>query len=198
MATEHFNDLTGSNDYKDYPCAIIVGRPMPSPEDLELQTEAFHFDDGDSPEIVSAGGRAHMGVRKITLRGGGVATVKCEQHPDPRVHALQKQRAEAEVRQAIHRLRLYDRSEANPAEIHVFGQADTKLAVDELLFWRDAERRPVRGTLAAGRVFPEMHDLAERLADGRTERAGASTGRTRSVRRSEAIVVCINSPRHCA
>jgi hypothetical protein len=180
-------DSRGSNDFKDCSCAIVIGRAMPSSSDLELLTEALLFDDPASQEVQSVKGRVSMGTREVRV-GSELATIPCEQHPDPQVFALQKQIVDAEVRQAIHRVRLFDRTEANPVEIHLFGQADTGLVVTDLAHWRDAERTKAEVLLAAG-AFPESRELLKRAAFGLLSKLNsrqiasiASEARTRLVR----------------
>ena len=138
---EHFNALRGLDRYKTVPCACIIGRPQPAQNDLEAMTEALHYDNADVPEIVSAAQAYITTAQEIPLAGEGrpVAIIKSESHPDPHVRAMRRQLVDAEVRQAIMRLRLFDRDDNNPADLHVFGQCDTGLIADTLLDWADAQ-----------------------------------------------------------
>jgi len=142
VSTEHYNALRGLDRYKGVSCAIIIGRPQPDSNALEALTEALHFDNDDVPAITSSFGGFHQEQKEIPIAGAGrpVAMIKAESHPDPRVRAMRRQIVDAEVRQAIMRLRLFDRTDANPAILHYFGQCDTGLIASELRDWDDASR----------------------------------------------------------
>ncbi len=139
VATEHFNNLRGLDRYKNTPCAVIVGRPLPTTTAIETATEALYYDN-PQVEAIERAPRWLKGRRVLSLAAGGAVAVNTELHPDPRAESLRQQTADAEVRQAVLRLRVYDRTQDNPAELHVFGQADTGLPIHEVADWVDAER----------------------------------------------------------
>lgn len=91
--------------------------------------------------------------------------VPCETHPDAQVELLRQQVVDAEVRQAINRLRLYDRTQDNHAEIHVFGQCDTGLPVHRLADWQDAERETPEILFASG-IYSNSTSVVRRMAGG--------------------------------
>jgi hypothetical protein len=80
-----------------------------------------------------------------------------------------RQQGEMEVRQAVARLRLYDRTENTEAEIHVFGQCDTLLDVSVVMDWKQAEIQDEDFVWEAGVAFAtsklDTKSLREMLPD---------------------------------
>ena len=132
--------------------SLIAGRPRPADIDLELLTEALHMHD---PAVRSIG-RYDADPKE--------GRTWIEVHPDPLVAAVQSQITEANVQQAVARVRVFDRTPAKPVELHVFGQCDTGLPPElvRLARWTDADRSPVEIAAAAGCVFldPRLNRLA--------------------------------------
>lgn len=176
VKTEHFNNLRGLDVYRSTPCAVIVGRPMPTAKALETATEALYYDDPGVINIAAAPSLSR-GRRILDTAYGTAMSVPCEVHADPRVEAVRQQMADAEVKQAVHRLRVYDRTQHNPAEIHVFGQADTGLPVHVFADWIDAEREAAEVIQQSG-VLAVSEDVLK--CQSGSLLAGAST---RTIRR---------------
>jgi hypothetical protein len=153
VVIKHFNELRGLDAYRDIPCAIIAGRPEPRVETSEELAEAWFYDD---PSVISLSRVAQS--RKTRWREG--RQIECEAHPDPHVEMIRRQVVNAEVQQAVARLRIYDRTHANRAEIYVFGDVDTGLPVHELRRWKDAEYDLPEVQLAAGVVFARAETVA--------------------------------------
>lgn len=172
VATEHFNNLRGLDQYKHYPCAVIVGRPAPQISDLVALAEALHFDNPAVARIDPS--RPQRPTRPLRMADGCLAHVPCESYADPHLEALREQISDAEVQQALNRLRLYDRTDTNPAEIYVFGQADTGLPVHQFAQWIDAERDNA-DIIAAGGVWSSSHELMGKLAFGLLDGYAADT-----------------------
>jgi hypothetical protein len=140
VAMVHFGALRGLDAFRDVPCCVVIGRPRPADIDLELQTEALHM---HNPAIAEIGRR----------RPGHWT----EQHPDPLVGAVQQVTTTAEVKQAVARMRPYDRTSANPCTIHVFGTYDPGLPGElvQTRLWADADRSPAEVALAYGAAFSD-------------------------------------------
>jgi hypothetical protein len=136
---EHFNAIRGKDVYKTVPCAIIIGRSQPKPADLEIMAEALHYDNPSVLHLEHGTDRIGEEKRVLRLDDGHLATVYAASHPDVHVRAIQRQIVDAEVKQALHRLRLFDRTEETAPEIHLFGQTDTGLSVKRLMDWKDAD-----------------------------------------------------------
>lgn len=171
VAIEHFNNIRGVDKYRYTPCAVIVGRPLPPVSELTLMAEALWYDDSSVTRINPD--RMRRTKRTIALTGNKTATIEAEAHPDRHIELLRQQICDAEVRQAVNRLRVYDRGADNPAHLYVFGQADTGLPVHELRAWKDAEREPA-DIIAASGIWTASPDIAARLGyallDGHSER----------------------------
>jgi len=169
VATEHFNNLRGIDKYKDTPCVVIVGRPQPPQSTLEVMTEALHYDNPDVGELVNTGSYYS---RERTLRlhdaDHGIK-FKAESHPDDRVEVMRRQVADAEVRQALHRLRLFDRTEDNKAHIYVFGQTDTGLTISHVRDWVDIKTNQTSPIEREGILPPAKHKWATMIANGTYE-----------------------------
>lgn len=174
LALHHFNAIRGLDSLKDASCAIIIGRPLPPSNILEAQTEALYYDDPAATQVLSSHGRMQMETRQIATVNGVVTGVQREVHPDIRVEALRRQRVDMEVRQAIHRMRLYDRGPDNPAELHVFGQVDTGLPVHRLMDWVDADFSTAEIVGASG-IYPISEKLARRASRGLLSLSGIAT-----------------------
>ena len=162
VAALHFNAQRGRDDFREYGCAIIVGRPMPNVEALEILTEALHYDDPETPALTTAADHKNREPRNLKLTGQREVTVMAETHPDARVAAMLSQIADSEVLQAVHRLRLYDRTDANPAEVHVLGQTNTGLVISELRGWVDTKTDQLDEILVLG-MLPSDTLMIERL-----------------------------------
>ena len=176
VATRHFNATRGSNEFKDYDCAIVVGRAAVSPDELELMTEGLYHDNPEVTEMLTAGGRYMQTRRQLavadyvdpltgTKTARGSISVPAESHPDPRCEALRQQISDAEPRQAMHRLRLYDRHLLTMPEVFVFGTADMELPIKHVRQWKDADV-PAAAIVVASGIVPQSADLLGRLFNG--------------------------------
>lgn len=144
VAIEHFNALRGINTYKDVPCAIIVGRPAAQVSDVEMMASALHAANKGVIHVHDVpAGKWPTATDTVQMRDGMLYGVRVERHPDPDVDDVRHSVSDAEVIQAIARLRLYDRTPETKAHLYVFGTTQTGLKVDELKSWLD-----VNATLA--------------------------------------------------
>ena len=163
VKVEHYHDIRGLDAYREVPCGVIVGRPEPPEWALEAQTETLHYDNPDVIAVTRAQdwrskhGRAshdrYRSIRKVQMADGRVAEFECEAHPDPHVEVLRQLLVNAEVCQAVHRLRLLDRTDANPAEIHLFSDIDVGIPVHELKRWVDAGETETEMMITCGLVL---------------------------------------------
>lgn len=174
VAFEHFNALRGLDKYKSVPCAIVVGRPAPSGAVLETLTEALHFDDPACESIASSFGVWTTATKMVSLADGTDREVTAEAHPDPRVEALRQQIVDAEVQQALLRLRLFDRDEACKAELHLFGTVNSGLLVHSVQDWEDAARTLPEVVSLIG-VQPKGAEMWAKVAWGCLSGAGERT-----------------------
>lgn len=160
VACAHFGALRGLNAYDDVPVAVVVGRPAVSNDALELLTEALHMHNPAVRDIQRA--RAWGAIEREVETLAGRQMVATEAHPDPLCRALASTITEAEVRQAVARIRPYGRGWDKACEVHVFGQHAAGLPVSEFRTLEDTDRPWWRVALAAGAVFerPETNQAA--------------------------------------
>jgi hypothetical protein len=118
---------------------IILGREQPSPRDAERRAMAIWYDTTKPILGILAGpkGQAQYPyrVRYYTLRDGSREQVRVRVHPDRRVQAVVHQIREAEMVQAIDRLRLIH-SEREKTVI-ILCNIPLDIPVDELVTWRE-------------------------------------------------------------
>ena len=178
VAILNFGKERGIDAYRDVPCLIVCGRDMPPMPELELMTEALHWDNPSvtSIQYVSEWPTAE---RKIGLAGGDAIAVVNEWHPDPHVAQLQRQIAHAKIEQGIGRARLVMRSMERPCDVYLFGQMGTSTPAHQIINWCDADRDLAEIMLAAGVVFSNADSIARAFptlipaADARRKEAAA-------------------------
>lgn len=139
---EHFGNVRGIDAHKDYNVAIIVGRLHKDASYLQLMTKALFYDDPRALLLTGAFERKPVGFR---IRDGSKAGVMMDRHPDDRVERMRWQLTEAEIIQAIDRLRLVHRE--TPALIMLINECAT-IPIDELGNYRRVAKRI--GTAGAG------------------------------------------------
>ena len=107
IKTGHFNALRGMNDFADVETLVIVGRTLPSPEALARMVAAIWGT--PCAGTIRTDGRAW---RQVMTPGGVMeAETKAATHDDPRAAVLLSLIRDAEVTQAIGRLRAVNRAE---------------------------------------------------------------------------------------
>lgn len=168
VATAHFGAIRGLNDYKAVPIAIVVGRNRPNNLALEMAAEALHMHD---PHVQTIG-RYHVDPEQGRWWE--------EEHPDPLVKQVQDVITLGEVRQAVARIRAFDRAPETLCRLHVIGGYDPGLRVDQHANWNDTIRTPEQVALAAGalfarpdtnqRVYPELFPKLGRGGSANRER----------------------------
>lgn len=111
MAT--FAALRGINKWEASPAGLFIGAETISLRDLEAKARAYMVDDDepfvsmDVPAEKGWGYKAwpYKATRMRRMRDGTLEPVEVEVHPDPRVQAVHEQIREAELLQAVDRLR---------------------------------------------------------------------------------------------
>jgi hypothetical protein len=162
VAALNFGKLRGIDEYRDVPCLIVVGREMPAMAQLELMTEALHW---DNPKITSvthvAEGKWPRAPLALSLADGRAVEIIGERHPDPNVAALQYEITGAEVEQALGRARLVQRTADNPCDVYLFGQTATRTPAHKIINWIDADRDLAEIMAAAGVIFAKGETIAQ-------------------------------------
>jgi hypothetical protein len=147
----HFGALRGLNGFKSARVAIIAGRPAPGNDALELLTEALYM---HNPAVTRITRAATWGRGPVVLETvSGPVEIDSELHPDVHCRAYAHSITQAEVQQAVARVRAYDRTAATPCDVHVFGQHPTGLVADAIATWNDAEQPWSQIATANGMLF---------------------------------------------
>jgi hypothetical protein len=118
---------------------IILGREQPSPRDAERRAMAIWYDTKRPIRQIKEDGRGQAQYpyreRQYTMRDGTRRQVRVRLHPDRRVQAVVEQVREAEMVQAIDRLRLiHSRREKT---VFILCNIPLDIPVDELVTWRE-------------------------------------------------------------
>lgn len=120
-----FGALRGLNKFADVDCAIVIGRPAPSTNAIELLADALTT--SSEPPVFQSKGFSY-GKTTLALVGGATTETLCEAHPDALCRDIQASVSQAEVQQAVARVRPYSRTK--PVAIEVYGQHNTGLPID--------------------------------------------------------------------
>jgi hypothetical protein len=128
----HFGNLRGSNEFEGHDTVIILGRDEPSVRDAEQRAMAIWYDTkepiGCIPEVA---GRVNYRkrARRYLMRDGSTKGAKVATHIDSRVQAVVEQGREAEMLQAIDRLRLIHNEKRKT--VYILCTIPLRLQVDE-------------------------------------------------------------------
>jgi Bifunctional DNA primase/polymerase, N-terminal/Primase C terminal 2 (PriCT-2) len=138
ITVEHFNNITGIDDYGDVRLMLLIGRTAPGPATTETISAALT---GKCPVLTAVNGNNGFRwfdqvQRGIRLRDGSGIATKGDQHPDPDVEAVRWQIHEAELVQALGRGRGLKRTAANPLDADLLFDTAIPVTVDEVLPWR--------------------------------------------------------------
>jgi hypothetical protein len=135
----HFGNIRGTNEFEDHEVVIILGREQPSPGDAERRAMAIWYDTKQPIRCLppDAKGQAQYPYRErpYTMRDGSRREASVRVHPDRRVQAVVDQTREAEMLQAIDRLRLIH--SAREKTVFILCNIPLDLPVDELVTWRE-------------------------------------------------------------
>ncbi|WP_204115958.1 hypothetical protein [Shimia biformata] len=126
----HFGNLRGRNTWEEYPSAIIIGREQPSPRDVERIARAFAAQAGDTlkpSEYVPT-------WRGIRTRDGAVP-LEVMTHPDPWADRVLRQIREAEIEQAVDRIRLIHNT--SPKTVYLLSPVAIDATIDQVVTWKD-------------------------------------------------------------
>ena len=134
---EHYNDISGIDDYKDVRLLIMVGRTAPGPQAMETIAAALS---GAQPIIATPGANGFAWYQPIKrgirlADGSGIAT-KGDLHPDPMVEAVRWLVHEGELMQAIGRARAINRTAETPLDIDLLFDSCLPITVDKVSVWK--------------------------------------------------------------
>ena len=134
----HFGNIRGSNEFEDHDAVIILGREQPGVRDMEKRAMAIWYDTKEPIQRITPNFNGATTYRKSSrpyvMRDGSMRLDITAVHPDPLVQAVVEQTREAEMLQAIDRLRLIH-SERRKT-VYILCSIPLDLPVDELLTWK--------------------------------------------------------------
>jgi hypothetical protein len=133
----HFGNIRGSNDFKDHEIAIILGRDEPTIPAAEQRAMAVWYDTAEPIRCVSPNYQGRFNyptqTRRYLFRDWTTRRANVSVHPDPRVQAVVEQAREAEMIQAIDRLRLIHNEKRKT--VYILCSIPLDLPIDELVTW---------------------------------------------------------------
>lgn len=134
----HFGNIRGIDEFKDHDTVIILGREQPSVRDAERRAMAIWYDAKKPIRVISPKAKGIVqypySMHSYKLHDGTQQDVMVRVHPDRRVQAVVEQTREAEMVQAIDRLRLIH-SERRKT-VCILCNIPLDIPVDELVTWR--------------------------------------------------------------
>jgi hypothetical protein len=134
----HFGNIRGTNEFEDHDFVIILGREQPNVRDAEHRAMAIWYDTKEPIRCIPPRPKGQVqypySFRPYTMRDGSREQVRVRVHPDRRVQAVVEQVREAEMVQAIDRLRLIH-SEREKT-VFILCNIPLDMPVDELITWR--------------------------------------------------------------
>lgn len=128
--TGHFGALRGINAFEDCDTAVVVGREQISPQALERQVRAFVADDAEPLLLWGCYVEQCRGRR---MRDGSTTWEVVQVHPDPRCQELLEQIREAEIVQALDRVRPV----FNRRRLYILTNVVADVTVDRIVPWRE-------------------------------------------------------------
>lgn len=158
----HFGAIRGRNDWEKIDRIMIVGREEPSPANVERIARAFAAHD-DAPFESIAGKRYPQAQRGIRKRDGSGHAIKVNFHPNAWADRVLKQIRDAEIVQAVDRIRPIFKN--HPVEITLLSPVAVDLTVDQVIAWKDWRKGGTRidRALKQARVVPLSGREAARL-----------------------------------
>ena len=165
IRVEHFNDITGIDDFRGVRLLLVIGRTAPGPRTDEAFAAALS---GEQP-VTMPEGRTGLAwydrvPRGIRMRDGTGVLTMVDKHRDPMAEAVRWQIHEAELIQAIGRARGVNRTAESPLDIDLLFDVDLGITVDEVLTWC-APSLLVEAAATAGIIVTSATDLAAAFPD---------------------------------
>jgi hypothetical protein len=134
----HFGNIRGSNEFEGHEIVVILGRDEPSVQDAEQRAMAIWYDTTEPIRRITPDLKGRINyqsrTRRHLMRDGSTKPVNVAVHPEPRVQAVVEQSREAEMIQAVDRLRLIHNEKRKT--VYILCNIPLDLAVDELVTWK--------------------------------------------------------------
>jgi hypothetical protein len=133
----HFGNIRGTNEFEDHDVVIVVGREQPNARTAERIAKAIWYDTKRPIREIEPGAKGLVqypySARHYTTHDGTQRQTRVRVHPDRRVQAVVEQVREAEMIQAIDRLRLIH--SPRKKTVVILCNIPLDIPVDELVTW---------------------------------------------------------------
>lgn len=162
----HFGALAGLDQFKAAAGMIVIGRILPDP--LAMESAAGVLTGQPAAVTSSENGQTRWYVRTsggIRLDDGSAVPVEHPTHPDPVAEELRWQACEAQLVQAVGRLRPLRRGAREPFFLDVVCDVPLPITVGEVLTWDAARVGGWADMAAAGVVLSSRSDVVAAFAD---------------------------------
>ena len=144
----HYSNLRGLNEFCSFSTVVVLDRNQPNPKALEQTAKALWFDTGTVKSLDDSSYPHHQ--RGLRMKDGTSQSVSCSYHPDRYVQILLEISREAEITQAIDRLRLLRGS--NDRQVFIATSIPVDVTVDYYWDWNLFHR--LLGLLEQSDVLP--------------------------------------------
>jgi hypothetical protein len=167
----HFNAIEGIDRWRDVDVLITIGRPLPSPKDVEKMAAALTGKPVSLPEHPPKhpGRRPQQMIeaaRPIRLKSGAEVALPCRVFELPEPELIRQAVTEAAIVQAVGRARGVNRSAANPVEVYmVLDDTTVPIAVDAMVQFEDLEPTKIDTMIERGLVPQWGADAAKLYPD---------------------------------
>jgi hypothetical protein len=179
VRVEHFGRLRGIDTHKHAAAAFIIGRPLPSPREVRRMAAAVT----GKPVPEETPQRRRRGA---LMANGAGAGIEVRSFTDPDAEAVRAAVTDAEVWQAVGRVRGVRRTGVNPVQVYVLADALLPVPLADMARWDDVkpgliERMAARGVVItsatdARHFYPDLLPTDPEAAKKAMQRAGGGLG----------------------
>jgi hypothetical protein len=171
VATAHFGAIRGLNTFEHVETVVVVGRPQPSPQDLETQTRPFTAT--DARPFLPVGEYVTQPRGRRMRDGDAMNAVAVQVHADTRCQARLEQIREAEIVQAVDRVRPV----FNRRRLFLLSNLALDVTVDRVMPWPSLRPGKFVHAFARHGVLPlSAGDLSRAFPDLWRDRKAAEEG----------------------
>ncbi|WP_237479231.1 bifunctional DNA primase/polymerase [Lichenibacterium dinghuense] len=161
VTTASFGALAGLDSMRAVRGLIVIGRPSPSLFAMEGNAAVFTGEPIPSAPVEPGKTRWFDKVPGgIRLADGRAWGIPCDRHADPIAEALRWQVCEAQLIQAVGRLRPLRRNALSPFFLDIIGDVVVPVTVDRVERWDDARLGPWSDMAARGVMLDKAGDAA--------------------------------------
>jgi hypothetical protein len=148
----HYNAVAGLDGWGDISALFLIGRPLPSSNDLAEITGAL-FD----RSVCGAYAPRDIGV---ALENGHASAIRATRHADRSAETLRAAICDDDIMQALGRGRGINRSADNPLEVHILADVVLPLAHQQVQAWDVVRPDIMQRMLLAGLAVDSARDAA--------------------------------------